>query len=242
MVIILCLSSTLPAQIADFFDGTKEYHFNAIYIDSIGDTVTREKIIVQPTGKPWVAQPGLQKSFSYIYDANMVDYANYVDPEAEFRKRDLKYFRKKGKYRYSKEETTGGFVNESEFYMHPPRRNQYRMLVNGVHPFFYFESLSKKHHEFNYSHIKFIGMGSFDHNYIVDSLGAILFQYKEIAAWQVQVQSDFLPATDFWKTQKYLFDSKLDAIFTTEYGFIKLHYTFKTGIKIQFDLIEVKEI
>ena len=36
-----------------------------------------------------------------------------------------------------------------------------------------------------------------------------------------------------------IFDSTLEAQFTKEYGFIKLHHTFENNVKIQFDLEEV---
>ena len=61
---------------------------------------------------------------------------------------------------------------------------------------------------------------------------------SKVRAWNIWATSggDF---NDFHESQDF-YDSTMVAIVTKEYGFIKMHYTFKNNIKIQFDLEEVK--
>lgn len=42
------------AQNPDYFNKKREYHYNAIYINSTGDTIIRDKIILKPTGHRWI--------------------------------------------------------------------------------------------------------------------------------------------------------------------------------------------
>ena len=79
--------------------------------------------------------------------------------------------------------------------------------------------------------------GKLIQKYTVTPLQDTLINNYKVNAWKVYAVSggDF---NDYHESLK-MFDSTLDAIFTKEYGFIKLHYTFENGIKIQFDLGKV---
>lgn len=119
--------SFLWSQEANFFHQKREYHYNAVYIDAHGDTISSEKLIIKPLCKPWFVQPNLQMAFQYIYSNDSNAFRRYIDPKEYVHQRDLK-FDKKGKMRIRPEETTGGYSSDNFFYMHPPRCNQFRML------------------------------------------------------------------------------------------------------------------
>lgn len=60
LITILLSSISLLAQEkyesderVDCFNGDQEYHFRALYIDDQGDTITNEKMILRPLGRPW---------------------------------------------------------------------------------------------------------------------------------------------------------------------------------------------
>ena len=46
----------------------------------------------------------------------------------------MKYLAKKGKVKVKFFEITGGVDNINEFFLHPPRSNQYRMLSYAIYP------------------------------------------------------------------------------------------------------------
>ena len=63
---------------------------------------------------------------------------------------------------------------------------------------------------------------------------------KTVKVWKFFVDSkrDKKPL----ENEAKIYNSTLDALFTHEFGFIKMHYTFENGIKIQFDLEKVVEL
>jgi len=230
------------SQIHNYFDGSKSYHYNVRYIDSCGDTITSEKLIIRSTGKRWIFQPFKQKAVDYIFDTDTSDYSGYQDPEEFFRKKDQKYYKKKNKYRLSKEETTGGYVTDSFFYFHPPRTNQYRFLQYSVHPFFHLRSLNKKHDEYMLDHVRYIGLGRFIQTFVVDSLGKRKVGNKTVNMWELNVESKLKPDTEYYKSIQRFYQSSFYALFCVEFGFIKMYYKFENGIKIEFDFVKVEEI
>ena len=72
-----------------YFVKGKKYHYNTFYIDSLGDTVVRGKLIIAPTGKPWIAQPGVQESVNYYHFVDSLEYVKFIDPEPFFAKRNI---------------------------------------------------------------------------------------------------------------------------------------------------------
>jgi hypothetical protein len=242
LLLFIYVSSVAHSQITEYFSGDQCYHYNVIYIDSIGDTITNENLKVLPTNKRWIFQPGKQKVVRYIYETDTSQYKNYRDPEDLFREMDKKYYVRKKKYRLTKIEKTGGYVNDSSFYLHPPRVNQYRMLFYSVHPYFALRSLNKKHDEFEGRSLNIIGMGKYIHNFVVDSLGKIKFAKEEVAVWEVNVESTLDPATDYFDQNKWKYKSTFQGLFCEEYGFIEMNYEFETGVKIEFRLKQVEEL
>lgn len=236
---ILCCSfcSNLLSQDIDYFSKTKEYHYNALYMDSTGDTITEEKMILKPLGRPWLPQPWLQVAIKYIYHTDMAEYKNYVDPQKFFREKNQKHLKEKGKPLYSSTETTGAHTKREMFFMHPPRTNQYRMLQYAAFPIVYFNALRDTTTKFTYKR-RFIGMGGdIIQRYLVTPQKDTLVNNDKVKAWDIVAYSggDY---NDYNESLTIL-DARLDAIFTKEYGFIKMHYVFENNIKIQFDLEEV---
>ena len=238
-VLFVLFASNVWGQTGVFLDKSKEYHYRAIYIDKSGDTITNEKLIIKPLCRPWFWQPKLQTAIRYFYYPDPIQYKNYVDPDSFFHAKDLRYYQRKGKIRANKKETTGGVITDHEFYMHPPRVNQYRMLFYAPHPWIhhgcYFDSL------YPYSlERKIYGMGVFQQIYNASVLPDTVINNELVKIWAVSVASTGDIKQRF--LAKKIFNSTLDALFTREFGFIKMYYTFENGIKIQFDLEKVVEL
>ena len=231
------------AQETKYFETKRDYIYTAVYIDSIGDTITNEKLIIRIPDKRWIAQPWKQKSLIYIYNTDTIGYKNYIDPSSFFQEKNKEYFNEHGESRLIKKETTGGLESKrySYLYMHPPRNNQYRMLFYAPHPIFVYSALDNENDTVIYTNQQVPGAGYFKQEYIYASLGEKIFLSRLINVYQVSVTSNLM--TDKKDVSKNIdfFSSTLDALFSMEYGFIKLHYEFKSGVRIEFDLVEVVE-
>jgi hypothetical protein len=243
---ILLTSNTLFAQEeyesderVACFNGDQEYHFRALYIDSEGDTITNEKMVLRPLGRPWFFQMRYQVAVKYIYHTDTAGYKNYVDIEDHFHKRNQKYFEKKNELLISEDETTGASAKNGTLYMHPPRTNQYRILQYAAHPLVYTKGMNDA--TFKYSRtLHFFGMGGkMNQEYSVNPIGDTTLNNSKVRVWKISATSggDY---NEFFESLNL--DSTLEAIVTKEYGFIKMHYAFKNNIKIQFELEEVRPL
>lgn len=238
IILISCLLiiSCSFSQKEIFSTKGNKFHYSVRYINETGDTIIRDKMVMEITGKRWFFQPRVQKLIIYSFNVDTNQYKNYIDPEKLFRDRDLNYYKKKKKYYSTKSVKTGLKVEDSLIYFHPPRVNQYRMLFYAPHPFFWFPSMEKKHDEFEYNHVKIVGKGRFIHKYTIDSLGIEPFKNDSIKLWKVNVVSTLEAKTEYFNTEKEKYASELNALFSKEYGFIQLYYHFKNGVKIEFEL------
>lgn len=230
----------IPVYSQDFkyFETKRDYIYEALYIDSIGDTITDEILIIRIPDRRWIAQPWLQRSVIYIYNADTADLKNYVDPDSYQRERDKKYYRKKGKPRYSEKETTGGFQTDSYFYMHPPRSNQYSMLFYSAHPKFH-SDVFEKGIDTLASSLRIYGLGYLDQKYRFQELGKKEYFGDSVDVYQVNVYSFPVSEKELSKEELIFYTSTFDAVFSIEYGFVKMHYEFKNGVRIEFDLVKV---
>ncbi|SMG20415.1 hypothetical protein SAMN05661096_01100 [Marivirga sericea] len=102
LIIILFASNTLSAQEeyesderVACFNGDQEYHFGALYIDSEGDTITNEKMVLRPLGRPWFFQMRYQVAVKYIYHTDTAGYKNYLDPDKWWQEKNQKHYDKK---------------------------------------------------------------------------------------------------------------------------------------------------
>jgi len=218
--LLICLSSCYTAKKSDYFEKGKEYHYHALYIDQ-GDTLTSEKLILKPLGRPWLPQPWLQTAIRYIYHTDTSGYRNIEHPLSTVPSKNI-----------DKKETTGATQKENEFYMHPPRDNQYDMLFYAAHPRIKKRCITDSTTTFT-AGIGIPLMGTFWHHYTVTPRGDTIIDSKRIKAWQVETDLDAEIQEEDEK--EGIYKSTMDAVYTVEYGFVKMHYTFEDSTKIQFD-------
>ncbi|RYM32367.1 hypothetical protein ERX46_13880 [Brumimicrobium glaciale] len=234
---------TAFSQNFKYFETKRDYIYNALYIDSIGDTITNETLIIRIPDKRWIFQPWKQKSLIYIYETDIKGYKNYIDPNAIYQEMNEDYFKKHGEFRLVQKSTSGGLVSKRNgyFYMHPPRQNQYSMLFNAAHPIFVYSALENKNDTLSVTNQKVYGKGYFKQEYIYESIGNDKFLGDSITIYQVKVSSDLISKKKYVLEEVDFYSSTLEALFCMEYGFIKMHYKFKSGVRIEFDLVEVVE-
>ncbi len=232
VLISLMLSSSCKVHNTAYLNKNKEYYYRALYIDSKGDTITNEKLIIKPLGRGWVAQPWKQQAVRYIYCTDTIGYKKYKSPDEFYREKDSLYYVKKGKMKIYKKETTGAIHDDKEFYMHPPRTNQYNMLFYAPHFWIKLDSLKNVESTFK-TGITIPLMGTFNINYTVTPLQDTLVENTKVKAWQMK-GDNIGDIKEEYKAEG-IYNSSVEAIFCKEYGFLKFHYTFENGIKIQFD-------
>ena len=232
-------SKTAFSHKTKYFETKRDYIYKALYIDSSGDTITNERLILRTLDRRWIGQPWLQRSIKYIYDTDTADYKNYTDPDPYFRERNIRRYKNRGEYPLSEKEITGGYQDEHYFYMHPPRSNQYRMLFHAAHPRFFSRVLEKGIDTVTATDQQFYGAGYMNQEYRYQDLGKDEILGDSITLYQVNVISKLVTEKEKFKKKIDFYASTFDALFCFEYGFIKMHYEFKSGVKIEFDLIEV---
>ena len=225
-----------------FFHTKRAYHYNTLYIDAQGDTLIREHLVMRVLNRPWSGQPWKQRSVRFESNLDSATYSRYVDPEPAFHYLDSDYVARKGRLRYSPTSTTGGAIEYvkkekyTEFYLHPPRWNQYRMLFYAPHWKMRIYDESDSVYSFQ-SGLGIISWGTFNQPRTVRIVPKQQVFGQEVDFYKMHVTSTI---ADSLKNGDYIYDSTLDAIFTKEYGFTELLYEFENGIKIQFFLERVE--
>jgi hypothetical protein len=241
-VLSSCFVKSKSVNLSDtYFVKNKMYHYNTLYIDSKGDTIIKGKMIIKPLDRPWMGQLRSQESVNYLYFNDTSEFNRYKDPEPFYYQKQQKYYQKHGRMKMNLKENTGGSLSESIFYLHPPRTNQFRMLFYVCHPWMVYSLLNDSIEVFN-SNLKIYGFGKGISNIQVQPLkkSSIESVDAQIKTWEVNVTT-YYEFNDILVKKLPIYNSTLDAEFCKEYGFIKMHYTFENGIKIQFDFEKMTE-
>jgi hypothetical protein len=126
MFFLLIISSNLFSQNnkRELFDSLKTYHYNAVFFNKEGDTLSNERIIYKPTGKIWESDKS-QDNVIYYYTPNDTILSQFRDESS----RKNKKFQFYGPILYS----TGLIETDSLIWIHPFRMYQYQ--VTEVAPF-----------------------------------------------------------------------------------------------------------
>jgi hypothetical protein len=235
-IIVLFLSCSSTFRYDKIFQKGKEYYYRTVYIDSIGDTITNEVLIMKPLNRRWLGQLRIQEAVKYSFCTDTFGYKNFVSPDPSMRKLKNEYFEKKGRNKIKKSENTGAVNNDNYFFLHPPRVNQYFMLRYSAYPYLKYSCLTDSVSSFE---LKLSEIRKYNHIYEVKPLSTDSLNSSE-KLWEFNVESKVTNLSDYWK-QYHIFDSKSVMIFSKESGFIMMHHTFENGIRINFDLIEIKQ-
>jgi hypothetical protein len=210
-----------------FFVKNKEYHYNAVYIDSIGDTIVSEIITLKPLDRRWIGQLRVQETVQYQFETDSSDFVKVALPISGIR------------INHVKKENTGAYFQNGYYFLHPPRANQYYMLRYAAYPRMEFEYLSDSLTSFDFN-LRALGGVKYQHHYIITPLKDSLIFCNTIKTevWEVQTTSEVTGLSEYWQNLR-IHNSTCEAVFSKELGFVKMHHTFENGIKIQFDLIKV---
>ena len=225
-VLLYSCSSYKPKK-DKIFIKNREFIYQVIYITKNGDTLSNENISLKPLDRRWVGQCRVQESIKYCFNSDTVD----LSPIRESKQILINY---------QKKEITGATVTDDFCFVHPPRANQYYMLRYAGYPYMQYEFLTDTLSSFKFV-LREIGKVKYEHLYTITPIKfSINSSYQLSNCWQVNIESEVTGLSDYWK-KYHMHNSTCEGIFSKEYGYIKLHYLFEYGIKIQFDLIDIIE-
>jgi hypothetical protein len=244
--LLIFTSSTLVAQNnSKIFDVTKVFVYEALFIEKNGDTLTKEKLVLKGSDKPWVFQKKIQTELEILYEPDSINLEKFIHPYQAERNRIAKgkLNRIKGKRGWDnytwieKSEITGKIENDSILWLHPPRGNQYQYTYLTAYPQVEFKELK-------------IG-GSWKSKILImrgypsnkEFVGTVMnnFNVKEIVSDKVAGKIiDTCWRIESIDTHSELGESKSTFIFDENYyGFIRMEFEYYNGVKIIFRLNEV---
>lgn len=129
--LFLYFPTTCCSQSDDYHYSCREnkfFKYRSYYLDSNSNILLSDSLSMYYIGKKKWFWLSMQRRIVYEFYTETANYNLYQDPELGYQLRDQKYFEKKGRYRISTKEKTGGYICDNYFWIHPPRVNQFRYL------------------------------------------------------------------------------------------------------------------
>ena len=223
-----------------FIDSTKIYEYYAVFINTNGDTLTKEKMIIHPLEKPWWIQK-TQKTYEIQYFPDSIGLLKFKSYSPKIQKKIDKLIKLNSlKFWFSKKEITGGITDsfQYEIFLHPPRLNQYDYTQIAPFPVIIKGSLKEVPMEYNFN-LHYYGSipptaGKFKGQYYgsYKTIPINIYQYRDLTwenCWEIKAVN----------THENIPPNYLNAVYNKNDGFLLLHYRFfdNTQIIIQLEKI-----
>jgi len=220
----------------------KTFVYDAIFISQQGDTITRETVELAFKSSLWKFDKNQQELF-ITYNTDTLGIKSFLHPSEKKRRKYEKFEakRKEGKKGWEnwtwleKEEVTGYILNDSVFWMHPPRGNQYRYMQASGMPQVQLNNLFIGG-KWTTKLTMLMGWEEFKGNVVSDYevIKKVNFTSHNIEvenAWQIKVEHLHSNLGSY--ASLLVFDSEI-------YGFVKFHHKYYNGSQIIVSLKEVK--
>lgn len=210
------------------WQANREFHYQALYIDTNGDTISNETIVMVPSGKPNPLQKNKQSLAEYHFQYSATDSAKLAGHPIHANDFTKKY----NTIIWRRQMQEGIIENEDEMWMHPFRTNQYVLTEIAPFPAVRFpltEGLSWKS-------LFFIakGWGTFrgraTQKYTIKGKTTRQVGIGELAGCQL---------IEAVSKHKKLGESHAWFYFHPDYGFVEMVYQFYNGQQIIFSLQEI---
>lgn len=233
---IIFSTQFLYSQMEPCLCNGKGFNYRAFFIDSIGDTLTKEIIKIVPTGKRWIFQPRVQMGVNYYYSTDTIGFQkiNPLFQDDRYKNR----MKRKGKVKFEDKENTGFTCSENSYFLHPPRQNQCKMMYYAAYPVIDYTMLNDSVEHIVYT-TNVLGPVEAVHRYEIFPYTGIspLKDSMKTQLWTVNANSDVTGLSEYFESQHY-HNSKMEGLYCPEIGFIRMHYTFENGVRIYFDYVE----
>ena len=234
MLPLISAALFLPLQAAPptpdslvIFNGRRTYQYRAIYVSPAGDTLSRERIRLLPSGQPWVGQPKRQKACTVQYSyrpADSLTFSARSNPQTlDTQKPYL--------YDWRKSTVTGVIEDPREIWIHPFRNNQYAYTEEAPFPQIR-RAFLQPGSSWRGGRLFIMGgwgafKGSVQPTYTVEKLDDRQYGVRTLSGcWLIHSVGK----------HSRLGNSYLDFYFHPQYGFTEMHYRFFDGTRISFVL------
>jgi len=222
----------------------KTFIYEAFFVNSSGDTLTHEIIEMSFKDTAWKYQPKTQNEVVITYNTDEEGIKSFVYPFEKVRKKHQKNQRKKesGKKGWEKwtwmdeQEVTGYTLNDTVFWIHPPRDNQYMYMELSGMPQINSGRLKTGERWTGSTLYMMTGWHDWKGKLVSDYhvTGSESYNYKKVNAtnaWSISCVHNHS------KLGKYSSEMIIDE---KEYGFLRLDNNYPDGNRIIMSLIEVK--
>ena len=223
-----------------FIDSTKIYEYYAVFINTNGDTLTKEKMIIHPLEKPWWIQK-TQKTYEIQYFPDSIGLLKFKSYSPKIQKKIDKLIKLNSlKFWFSKKEITGGITDsfQYEIFLHPPRLNQYDYTQIAPFPVIIKGSLKEVPMEYNFN-LHYYGSipptaGKFKGQYYgsYKTIPINIYQSRDLTwenCWEIKAVN----------THGNIPPNYLNAVYNKNDGFLLLHYRFFDKTEIIIKLIKI---
>ena len=242
LILFISFIGTQSLLAQDLFElKNKTLVYEAFFIEPSGDTLTKEKIEFQFTSNPWTFKSQEEVKFTYFTDTIAIE--EFMHPFEKVRKKHERNQRKKEQKKsgwenwtwLDKTVITGYILNDSVFWIHPPRENQY--IYNEISGMPQVE-LNQLSIGGNWKSKLIIMMGWYDFKGTVESKyqvkGKAPYKNKGVSvseAWEIEASHSHSKLGE--SQSRIIFDEK-------QFGFLKFDNSFYDGRRIVISLIEIK--
>jgi len=213
---------------AKIWQPNREFHYQALYLNANGDTISNETIVMIPTGEPNPLQKKIQTfaefRYQYSYDDSVKLAANPIHANDFTKKHNTIIWRRSIK--------EGIKENEDEIWMHPFRINQYVLTEIAPFPTARFPLTEGR----SWKSLTFIGKGWGTFS----GRATNRFTIKGKTTRQVGIGK--LPGCQLIEAtsnHKKLGESQAKFYFHPKYGFVEMDYHFYNDQRMVFSLQRV---
>jgi hypothetical protein len=220
------------ATVPPIFQAGRVYTYQAVVVSPHGDTLSRERVTITPTGRPWKYQKKLQTGLAVRYAYSVQDSLTFLAHPSPLTQKPTA----PKPYAWVKALETGAIENPQQVWMHPLRDNQYVYTEIAPYPQVKLDSLV---------------LGGAWHNRLAILLGWGAFNGQTTSQYHVVKRETkrygALVAADCWFIQAQsqhsrLGTSYLDFYFHPAYGFVEMQYRCFDGTRISFVLAQVTDL
>jgi hypothetical protein len=224
LLLIICSNIFAQQNKRTLFDSLKTYHYNAIFINKEGDTLSNEKLIFKPTGKVWDSDKSQDLVIYYYTPIDSV-----LSQFRDLSSRKNKKFQFYGPISIS----TGLIETDSLIWIHPFRMYQYQLTEVAPFPEVKISKLKVGNTWTGGSIILFWGKFS----------GRMKYKYQVLETLPCEFMN--LQLSECWHLKgigkhSKLGESTIDYYFQNQYGFLLMNYDFYNGNKIILTLERIE--
>lgn len=204
-----------------FWNVNRVYNYQITYTDSNQKVITKEELLIEPTGEIWEADT----------KQTLVNFTAHFKSEDSIK---LAPYPINGKLKpWSRKWQEGVIQNENKIWMHPIRQNQYQLTEIAPFPEVKFPLQLQMQWNNTLWIYKVFGSfeGTVESNYEVTAFEERDYSFGKRRCWKINASG---------KHDK-LGENNVTYYFDVHYGFTEMHYRFFNGYNISIILQSMKE-